>query len=433
MIQAKGFSGPERPADEDLAKCTRCGLCEQACPTYRDLGVEADSPRGRVFLMKQVADGETDVSAHLAEHLYLCLGCRACETACPSGVPYGRLLEYARYQIEERGELTPKRRGWRSFRRIAFEQLLPNGSLFALAMWPARLLQRFPGLAAFVRSLPMPRRAHKLLAMIPTTDRRARGGLPEVIPAEGVRRARVGLLAGCVMSALFGHVHEAMARVLRHNGCEVIVPRGYRCCGALNVHAGERDIAKAMARDVIDAFAPFDVDAIVLNSAGCGAVMKEYGELLRHDEQYAERGVAFASKVKDITEFLVDLGIRDDFGKITKRVTYQDACHLAHAQRVRRQPRKLLQSIPGLEYVEMQWADRCCGAAGVYSLTQPEMSARILAEKLDCIERTGADIVTLGNPGCHMQIQAGLMERGSSTQVRHLIEIVDDAYRAASP
>jgi glycolate oxidase iron-sulfur subunit len=429
---AKGYAGPERPADEDLAKCTRCGLCEQACPTYRDLRVEADSPRGRVFLMKQVADGEADVSPHLAEHLYMCLGCRACETACPSGVPFGRLLEYGRYQIEERGDLGPARRGWRRFRALAFERVFPSGPLFALAMAPARLLQRFPTLKRLVRSV-MPRRFRKLLDMIPAADQRGHGELPERIPAEGTRRARVGLFTGCVMSSLFGHVHEATVRVLRHNGCEVIVPRGYLCCGALNVHAGERDHAKAMARRVVDAFAAFDVDAIILNSAGCGAVMKEYGELLQHDPAYAARASAFASKVRDVSEFLVDLGVRADFGEVRRRITYQDACHLAHGQRVRGQPRALLQSIPGLDYAELRWADRCCGAAGVYSLTQPEMSGRILSEKLDCIEQTGAELVVVGNPGCHMQLQAGLIDRGSPIRVRHLAEILDDAYRGVPP
>ncbi len=433
-LEPKGYAGPERPADEDLGRCTRCGLCEQACPTYRELHLESDSPRGRVFLMKQVADGGADIDAHLAEHLYMCLGCRACETACPSGVPYGRLLEYARFQIEERGELTPQRRGWRRFRHLAFDRLLPDERLFKLFMAPAQLLQRWPALASFAASV-LPARARRLVRMIPRAAAAPSGALPEVIPAEGERRARVGLFVGCVMGSLFAHVHEAMARVLRHNGCEVVVVRGQWCCGALNLHAGEREHAIAMAQRNIDVFEEAKVDAVLLDSAGCGAAMKEYGELLRHDALYADRASEFSHKVKDISEFLYDLGVRDDFGEVKKRVTYQDACHLAHGQRIRRQPRELLARIPGLDYVELEYADRCCGAAGVYNLTQPEMSATILAEKLDAIAAARADYLVTGNPGCHMQIQAGMIERGLSTRVKHLVEVLDEAYaaRAAEP
>jgi len=432
LIRPIGYAGPERPADDDLSKCTRCGLCEQACPTYRELREEPDSPRGRVFLMKQVADGVADIDEDLAEHLYLCLGCRACETACPSGVPYGRLLEYARFQIEQRGELTPERRGWRRFRRLAFEQLLPNEGLFKLAMAPAQLLQRIPWLATFAAAIA-PGRTRKLLDMIPRNGAATHGALPEIIPAEGERRARIGLFTGCVMGSLFGHVHESLARVLRHNGCDVVVARGQWCCGALNVHAGEREHAKAMAKRNIDVFERAQVDVIVLDSAGCGAIMKEYGELLRDDPQYAERGAAFALKVKDASELLFDLGVRTDFGTLRKRITYQDACHLAHGQGVRSQPRSLLAQIPGVDYVELANADRCCGAAGVYSLTQPEMSAKILEEKLDAIEDANADYLVTGNPGCHMQIQAGMLERGMRTKVKHLAEVLDEAYALKTP
>jgi glycolate oxidase iron-sulfur subunit len=429
IAQPGGYVGPERPSDEELGRCTRCGLCEQACPTYRVLRIEPDSPRGRVFLMKQVADGAAPVDAYLAEHLYICLGCRACETACPSGVPYGRLLEYTRYQIEQRGEIVPERRGWRRFRHWAFERVLPNESLFKLLMAPARLLQRAPALASLA-AVVLPRRMRKLLAMIPRGEAAAHGALPEVIPAEGERRARVGLFVGCVMGSLFGHVHEAMARVLRHNGCDVVVAREQWCCGALNVHAGEREHAKLMAKRNIDAFERANVDAIILDSAGCGAIMKEYGELLRHDPEYAQKAEAFSAKVKDVTEFLATLGVREDFGEVRKRVTYQDACHLAHGQGVRAQPRALLAKIPGLDYVELSYADRCCGAAGVYSLTQPELSETILAEKLDSIAATNADYLVTGNPGCHMQIQSGLLERGLGTRVKHIVEVLDEAYSA---
>ena len=426
----RGYVGPERPSDEELARCTRCGLCEQACPTYRELRVEPDSPRGRVFLMKQVADGNASVDAHLAEHLYICLGCRACETACPSGVPYGRLLEYTRYQIEQRGAIAPERRGWRLFRHWAFERVLPNEGLFKSLMLPAQLLQRAPALASLASAV-LPPRLRTLIRMIPRGEGATHGRLPEAIPAEAERRARVGLFVGCVMGSLFGRVHEAMARVLRHNGCEVIVAGGQWCCGALNVHAGEREHAKRMARRNIDAFEKAGVDAIILDSAGCGALMKEYGELLRFDREYAHKAEAFAAKVKDVSEFLAGLGVREDFGEVRKRVTYQDACHLAHGQGIRAQPRALIAKIPGLDYVELEYADRCCGAAGVYNLTQPELSETILAEKLDAITATNADYLITGNPGCHMQIQAGLIQRGLATRVKHLVELLDEAYAAS--
>jgi len=342
-------------------------------------------------------------------------------------VPYGRLLEYARFQVEQRGEIAPERRGWRRFRHLAFEQLLPNEALFKFAMAPARLLQRLPWLGAAMAAIA-PGRARKLLEMIPQPGAPTHGALPEIIPAEGERRARVGLFVGCVMGSLFGHVHEAMARVLRHNGCEIVVARDQWCCGALNVHAGERDHAKAMARRNIDVFEKAEVDVVLLDSAGCGAVMKEYGELLRFDPAYAQRAETFAAKVKDVAEFLAELGIRTDFGKLNKRVTYQDACHLAHGQRVRQQPRDLLRQIPSLDYVELEYADRCCGAAGVYSLTRPELSETILAEKLEAIEAANADYLVTGNPGCHMQIQAGIAERGLRTKVKHLVEVLDEAY-----
>ncbi len=416
-----------------LDACTRCGLCLQACPTYRDLRMEADSPRGRVFLIKRVADGEAPVDASLAEHLYVCLGCRACETACPSGVPFGKLLEFGRHEVERAGIAGPKRIGWRAFRRVAFEWVLPNRAAFALALAPARLLQRTPWLRTILRALPLGARFARLLTMLPPGGGRAPGRIPEFSSAQGGRRTRVGVFVGCVMGELFGDVHESLIRVLRHNGCDVVAPRRHWCCGALNLHAGERRHARAMARRNIDAFEKADVESIVVDSAGCGAEMKSYGELLADDEAYASRAAAFAAKVKDSAEFLAGIGLRDDFGVVRGRVTYQDACHLVHGQRIREDPRALLGAIPGLEFVEMRDADRCCGAAGVYSITHPEMSARILAEKMERIEATGADTVVVTNPGCHMQLLAGAASGGRRLRVRHLVEMLDEAYSANAP
>ncbi len=431
-----GYVGDAQPSIADLDLCTRCGLCEQACPTYRLLHFEPDSPRGRIFLMKEVAQGHAPVDANLAEHLYRCLGCRACESACPSGVPFGKLLERGRHQVELHEETWQARRAWRSFRALAFERILPTPWLFHLLMLPARMLQALPWALAFVQAVPLPRRVRQLIRMIPRADSAPIESHPAsarprpeavpgaVIPAQGERRARVGLFVGCVMGSLFTSVHEATVRVLTRNGCDVVVSPGQWCCGALNLHAGEREIAKRMARANLAAFAAAPLDAIVVNSAGCGAVMKDYADLLDGDPA----AVDFSNKVKDASEFLAELGLRPGLHPLREKVTYQDPCHLAHGQRVRQQPRALLRAIPGLELVELPHADRCCGAAGVYSLTQPELSAKILAERIDEIAQTHARVVVTQNPGCAMQLAGGLAERRMGTRVCHLMELLDLSY-----
>lgn len=430
-----GYIGPDAPATIDLDTCTRCGLCEQACPTFRVLGVEADSPRGRIFMMKDVEQGRTPVDAFLAEHLYTCLGCRACETACPSGVPFGRLLEYGRAQVETHGELTPSRRGWRFFRAIVTQHILPSRALTRLALWPAKLLQRFPALRAFVSALPMPASVRSLLTMIPEAPS-LEPNLPETVPAVGASRARVGLFLGCVMGELFAHVHAATVRVLRRQGYEVAVPRAQWCCGALNLHAGERTHARTMARAIIDAFEAARVDLVAVNSAGCGTALKEYGELLRDDPEYAERATAFAAKVRDVMELVQPLQApeTEDMPRanVPELVTYQDACHLAHAQGIREAPRAVLNSLPGVRLIEMAFSDRCCGAAGLHALTHPEMAAALLAEKLDSAAATGAGTVVVCNPGCHMHLRAGIARRGLAMRVRHAIELLDEAYAAGA-
>ena len=431
----RGYIGTEHPKLEDLDRCTRCGLCEQACPTYRLLKFEPDSPRGRIFLMKEVAEGRVGVNANLAQHLYACLGCRACETACPSGVEFGKLLELGRHQVELHGDISPERRGWRLFRAFAFERILPNPWLFHVLMFPARLLQALPGLLACAQSLPLPRKLRQLVRMIPRANRSgdqrevdAQGEVNRysgsVIPARGKQRARVGLFVGCVMGSLFSHVLRATIRVLTRNGCEVVVVSGQWCCGALNLHAGERKRAAAMARSNIAAFNRERLDAIVVNSAGCGATMKEYADLLDGDSE----SVIFSGKVKDAGEFLSELGLLSKPQRLKTTGTYQDACHLAHGQRVRKQPRALLAQIPGLTLVEMPHPDQCCGAAGVYNLTHGDLSGKILAEKLDEIALTKAELVVTTNPGCAMQLQVGLMERHMNVRVCHLMELLDESY-----
>ena len=298
--------------------------------------------------MKEVAEGSAAVDANLADHLYQCLGCRACETVCPAGVPFGKLLERGRYQIEQQGELSPGRRGWRRFRALAFERVLPSPWLFQAAMLPASTLQQLSPLLRLVQSLPLPKRLAQLVRMIPrnqTTTQFARvagdcqvaqvKGNWEIAPARGRRRARVGLFLGCVMRSLFGSVHQATVSVLTHNGCEVVIRKNQWCCGALNVHAGERNFAAKMAARNVRAFSNLGLDAIVVNSAGCGAIMKDYNELLPGDVSAGN----FAAKVRDVNEFIGEVALRPTLHTLRGRVTYQDACHLAHGQRVRRQPR----------------------------------------------------------------------------------------------
>lgn len=416
--------------DAGLDACTRCGLCLQACPTYRELGMEADSPRGRVFLMKQAQEGSAGALDELASHLYVCLGCRACETACPSGVPYGTLLEEGRRLVETRAPLSSRNAGWRAFRRIAFGRLLPQRSMFETAMAPARALASAPVMRALVERLPLPGRIRSALNMLPESDDLG-PKLPAVVPPPGDRRARVGIFIGCVMGSLFGGVHASLARVLRRIGCEIVNPPGQWCCGALNVHAGERDRALAMARRNIDAFDDASLDAIVVDAAGCGAHLKSYGRLLADETRYADRARRFASRVKDATELIYALGLSGTLGMIDERVTYLDACHLLHGQRISEQPRALLRAIPGLELVEMAEAGRCCGAAGVYSLTHPQMSEKIRDEALDRIEATGATTVAVSNPGCHMQVLAGARARGSPLRVKHVVQLLDASYAAS--
>lgn len=412
-----------------IGTCTRCGLCQQACPTYRDWRLEADSPRGRVEIVERIAAGERPDAA-MADHLYACLGCRACETACPSGVPFGDLLEFGRSEIERAGTIAPERGGWRTFRSIAFGRILPSRALFGALMMPAKILRHVPTLARLLRSLPMSGGARRALAMASVETPLGSGRLPAHAKAIGERRARVALFTGCIMESLFGGVNEALVRVLRSSGCDVVTPSGQWCCGALNVHAGERRRALAMARRNIEAFERSEAEAIVVDSAGCGAHMKSYGRLLEGEPAFADRAVAFAGKTVDATEYLDRISVTMNRAPSARRVTYQDACHLAHAQKIRQAPRALLRAMPGVEFVELPDADRCCGAAGVYSLTHPAMSQRVLDEKLSKIAQTGADTVAVTNPGCHLQLAPALAQRG--VRVRHVVELVDEAIHHSS-
>jgi glycolate oxidase iron-sulfur subunit len=408
----------------ELYQCVHCGLCLNECPTYRALQLEPESPRGRIHLVKAAADGRIELNERFKEHIYLCLLCRACETACPSGVQYGRIAETAREHLGPPGSPLA-----RTVLNFVFAQLLPYPRRLRFAFSLLRLYQR-TGLHRVMRSL-LPTKLREMDAMLPTVPRKFFRPESSGHHAIGQYRAKVAMLNGCVMPLLFGDVNEATLRVLQRNGCDVIFPESQTCCGALNIHNGESKAAKQMARQNIDAFLGANVDAIIVNAAGCGAVMKEYGFLLRDDPAYAEKAERFGSLVKDAGEFLAGLGLVGTLAPLNLTVTYQDPCHLAHGQKIRSQPRKLLHAIPGLKLIEMAGSDRCCGSAGIYNLTHPGMSRHLLQEKMQSIASTNTEAIVAPNPGCMLQLRLGAQQFGPPLTVYHLMDLLERSYRAA--
>ena len=418
---------------EGVNSCVHCGLCLAYCPTFSELGTEMDSPRGRIFLIKSLAEGRIALTDSVVQHLDLCLGCRACETVCPSGVPYGQLIETARAEIERQ-----RPGGWarRLFRWVNFSLLLPHPRMLALAAAGLRFyqssgLQRLARASGLLRLLPGPLASWEpLLPVLPSA--RDRAPLPERTAAEGPRRETVGLLTGCIQQIAFGPQNLATARVLAKNGVEVLVPRAQTCCGALHAHGGEHETALALARRTIEVFAAAAVDRVIVNTSGCGAHMKSYGVLLAGDPAWRERAARFAARVVDISEFLAREPLRGPLGPVRRTVTYHDPCHVAHGQKIRSEPRALLAQIPELRVVELKEADWCCGSAGTYNLTQPEMATRLQARKVVNIEATRADAVITSNPGCIIQIAQGLQARGDRIEVLHIVELLDQAYAASA-
>ncbi len=413
---------------ERFLDCVHCGLCTAACPTYVELGDENDSPRGRIYLMRNVVDGRLEMSPEVRRHLELCLDCRACESACPSGVQYGKLIEPFRIDMEAGA---PKTADW--FHRWILFGLFPSRGRLSWSLVPARLAQQLGLHRAFVRSGMwkwLPARLGRLVTLLPRLGKRQRE-LPGRLPAIGPRRAKVALFLGCVADAMFRPTHWATARVLQENGCEVVIPRQQQCCGAIHFHAGNADPARRLADINASSLLSENIDAVIVNVAGCGAMLKDYDHLWHSDGSADDQTAreSLARKTMDISEFLDQLGMIPPTGELPMKVTYHDACHLAHAQQVRSQPRNLLRQIPGLELVELTESEICCGAAGTYNITEPEMADRLGARKLENIRRTGAQVVVTANAGCLLQIARQASMKGEPISIAHPVDLLDLSYR----
>jgi len=416
------------PIYEDFARCVHCGLCLNNCPTYRLWHLEGDSPRGRIRQMILVGNGELPLSDGFVAHIDKCLDCRACETACPSGVDYGKLVEHARVRIENEYK---RPLSARFARDLIYKRLLPYPNRIAFAARMLRFYQR-SGLQSLARAAGILRLLgladrERLLPRI--DDHFFFGELGKTFPAQGTRRARVAFFAGCIANVTFTKLNEATIRVLTANGCEVVVPSAQLCCGALAAHAGVRETARQLARKNIVAFGTSQFDAILTNAAGCGSTLKEYDHLFSPSDPEHAAAVVFSNSVRDVTEFLAALGLVAPLTETTLRVTYQDSCHLLHGQKIREAPRQLLRAIPGIEFVELPYSDICCGSAGVYNVTQTEASLDLLKEKMACAKATRAATIVTANPGCLLQLRAGAEIHKTGQNVVHVVELLDSALK----
>jgi glycolate oxidase iron-sulfur subunit len=390
-----------------------------------------DSPRGRIYQMVEVSEGRSTISPDYVEHIELCLACRACETACPSGVQYGRLIEGALAQIE-----TSVRRSLpqRFLRWLAYDKVLRSPFLLKAAGL-GLLFYRRSGLQAMMRDTGFLARLGRLgeLAQLAPEAQAPFffSSIGKVFPAEGQTKHRVALMAGCMQNVFFSRLNEATVRVLCKNGCEVTIPAEQECCGALQVHAGLRAIGREQARKNIAALESGNYDAIITNTAGCGSVLKEYPDLFEHDPEWHERARSFAGKMRDVSEFLASIELNTEFGTVERTVTYQDSCHLLHGQKIGKPPRKVIQAVPGVTLRELPFSEICCGSAGVYNIEHTDISMSLLEDKMRMVESTGADTIVTANPGCMLQLQAGTRRFSRPMPVMHVVELLDEAYAAA--
>jgi glycolate oxidase iron-sulfur subunit len=425
-LTLSGFSATDKPEYDDYSRCVHCGLCANNCPTYRLWGQEADSPRGRIRQMALVDQGRLELGEAFVTHIDRCLNCRNCETVCPSGVEYGKILELARAQIEQKYKRPFVSR---VLRDLVYRRLLPYPRRIAAAALALKIYQR-SGLAALAR-------ATGILRLLGLQDREKLlpridsefffSDLGKTFPARGERRARVAFFAGCVAQVTFSELNRATIRVLQANGCEVVAPAGQVCCGALAAHAGVRDVARELARRNLDAFLGEEFDAIITNAAGCGSTLKEYTHLFGAEDAAEARARQFTAKMRDVTEFLAELGMTAPLRALPLRVTYQDSCHLVHGQKIREAPRELLRAIPGIEFVEMPLSEQCCGSAGVYNVTETSTSLEILERKMQCVAQTKAGVIATANPGCILQLRAGAAMQKTGQEVWHVVELLDRA------
>ena len=432
VVPANGFD-PKHPPDPNLINtCVHCGFCLSTCPSYRVLGKEMDSPRGRIYLMDAINLGVADLNSTTSQHFDSCLGCLACTTACPSGVKYGDLIAATRPQVERNVERSLPDR----FIRNLIFNLFPYPNRLKPLLFPLYLYQKLGG-QTLMRSTGLLKKISPRLAamesILPAVNLQSlTKEMPEVIPAKGEKRYRVGMILGCVQRLFFSPVNEATVRVLTANGCEVVIPKSQGCCAALPAHQGQETQAQAIARQMIDSFADSTVDFIIINAAGCGHTLKEYGHILQDDPDYREKAKQFSNKVRDVQEFLAEVGLTSKLSPLTEEelpIVYQDACHLLHGQKISVQPRQLLKQIPGVKLREPLDAALCCGSAGVYNMLQPEVADELGQQKAENLVNTGAKLIASANPGCSLQIKKHLQLQGKTMPLYHPIELLDLAMR----
>ncbi|PPJ65254.1 (Fe-S)-binding protein [Cuspidothrix issatschenkoi] len=426
----KGFDGNHPPDAKLIDSCVHCGFCLSTCPSYRVLGKEMDSPRGRIYLMDAINEGEIALNTATVEHFDSCLGCLACVSTCPSGVQYDKLISATRHQVERNyNRSLPDK----LIRQLIFS-LFPNPDLLRILLFPLLVYQKL-GISKLLQATGLIKAISPQLAAMESilpeiTLKSFQDNLPDIIPAKGEKRYRVGVILGCVQRLFFSGVNEATVRVLTANGCEVVIPKSQGCCAALPEHQGQTEQAKTLARQMIDSFADTNVDFVIINAAGCGHTLKEYGHILEDDPEYAEKAKIFAAKVKDSQEFLANVGLTAKLSPLTNKninLVYQDACHLLHGQKISVQPRQLLKQIPGVTLKEPIDAALCCGSAGVYNMLQPEIAEELGKQKAQNLLNTGADLIASPNPGCSLQISKYL--QGKTISVMHPMELLDYAIR----
>ncbi|MCC5634872.1 4Fe-4S dicluster domain-containing protein [Nostoc sp. CHAB 5844] len=424
----QGFDTNHPPDPKLIDTCVHCGFCLSTCPSYRVIGKEMDSPRGRIYLMDAINEGEIALNTATVEHFDTCLGCLACVSTCPSGVQYDKLISATRHQVERN---YPRSLPDKLSRQLIFS-LFPNPDILRILLVPLFVYQKL-GVSKLLQSTGILKNISPRLAAMESilpqiTVKSFQDNLPDIIPAKGKKRYRVGMILGCVQRLFFSPVNEATVRVLTANGCEVLIPKSQGCCAALPEHQGQTEQAKALARQMIDSFADTNVDFVIINAAGCGHTLKEYGHILADDPEYREKAEKFAAKVKDAQEFLATVGLTAKLSPLTDKpltLVYQDACHLLHGQKISLQPRQLLGKIPGVTLREPLDAALCCGSAGVYNLLQPEVAEELGKQKVQNLLNTAANLIASPNPGCTLQITKHLELQGKSIPVMHPMELLD--------